>query len=55
LESDRIDDHIMNVISFKQGDGLVTIKTPFTHKAADFWVLTHYRWDNIEKVDFKSR
>ncbi|XP_029348387.1 uncharacterized protein LOC115034947 [Acyrthosiphon pisum] len=42
-------------LSFRQGDGVVTIKTPFEEKSKEYWVLSHYKVAKIENVPVKDR
>jgi hypothetical protein len=55
LRSEEYDEEIDNSLTFRQGDGLITIKTCFEEKPTDYWVLTHYKCSNIENVPVKDR
>ncbi|XP_060857245.1 uncharacterized protein LOC132934872 [Metopolophium dirhodum] len=55
LRSEDFDVEVFNSLTFRQGDGVVTIKTPFEEKGKDLWVLSHYKVTNIENVPVKDR
>ncbi|XP_029345911.1 uncharacterized protein LOC103312026 [Acyrthosiphon pisum] len=55
LRSEEFDVEIFNSLTFRQGDGVVTIKTPFEEKSKEYWVLSHYKVANIENVPVKDR
>jgi len=55
LRSEEYDEEIDNSLTFRQGDGLISIKTCFEEKPTDYWVLTHYKCSNIENVPVKDR
>ncbi|CAI6372770.1 unnamed protein product [Macrosiphum euphorbiae] len=55
LRSEEFDAEVFNSLTFRQRDGIVTIKTPFEEKGKDLWVISHYKVANIENVPVKDR
>lgn len=55
LRSEEFETEVENSITFRQGDGVVTIKTPFEEKPTDYWTLSHYKSANIANVLVKDR
>ncbi|CAI6365051.1 unnamed protein product [Macrosiphum euphorbiae] len=55
LRSEEFDVELINSLTFRQGDGIVTIKTPFEEKGTELWVISHYKVANIENVPVKDR
>jgi len=56
LRSEDFDVELFNSLTFRQGDEVVTIKTPFEdQKAKEYWVISHYKVANIENVAVKDR
>ncbi|CAI6366578.1 unnamed protein product [Macrosiphum euphorbiae] len=55
LRSEEFDVELINSLTFRQGDCVVTIKTPFEEKGKELWVIAHYKVANIENVPVKDR
>jgi len=54
---EEFDEEIVNSATFRQGDGLATIKSTFNpeDKPTDYWTITHYKCKNIRNVPSKER
>ncbi|KAL4107435.1 hypothetical protein QTP88_017777 [Uroleucon formosanum] len=55
LRSKDFDVEVFNSLTFRQGDGVVTIKKPFEEKRKELWVISHYKVTNIENVPVKDK
>eukprot|EP00102_Acyrthosiphon_pisum_P027021 XP_016664231.1 PREDICTED: uncharacterized protein LOC100574377 [Acyrthosiphon pisum] len=57
LRAEDYDEEIFNTITFRQGDGLATIKSLFNPEeiGTDYWTITHYKCKNIKNVPQKER
>jgi len=55
LRSEDFDAEVFNSLTFRQGDGVVSIKTAFDEQPKDFWVISHYKVANIMNVPLKDR
>lgn len=55
LQTEEIDVDIKNSLTFRQGDGVVTIKCPVDDKPSHLYVISHYKMSNIENVLVKDR
>ncbi|XP_060855362.1 uncharacterized protein LOC132933044 [Metopolophium dirhodum] len=57
LRAEEFDEEIFNSVTFRQGDGLATIKSQFNpdEKPTDYWTITHYKCANIHNVPTKER
>ena len=55
LRAEDFEEEVENSITFRQGDGIVTIKTPFDEKPTDYWTISHYKSSSIANVPVKDR
>lgn len=55
MRSEDFDVEVFNSLTFRQGDGVVTIKKPFEEKGKELWVISHCKVANIETVPVKDR
>ncbi|XP_003248402.3 uncharacterized protein LOC100574955 [Acyrthosiphon pisum] len=55
LQAEEIDVDIKNSLTFRQGDGVVTIKCPVDDKPSHLYVISHYKMSNIENVLVKEK
>ncbi|XP_060871433.1 uncharacterized protein LOC132945687 [Metopolophium dirhodum] len=57
LRAEEFDEEILNSVTFRQGDGLATIKSQFNpdEKPTDYWTITYYKCANISNVPTKDR
>lgn len=55
LRSEEFEEEIENSLTFRHGDGVITIKTPFEETPTDYWTLSHFKSATIANVATKDR